>query len=175
MADLQTLARPYAQAVFAQAQAESVDQWSQALVRLSQGLEDAGVREAVAAPQITNEQLVELFVGLAGDDSTTVRNFLRLLAEYRRLPLLPQIAAQFAELRAAAEQRIEATVVAAMPVDEAQGNALQAALEKKLNRKVELSFEQDPELIGGVLIRSGDLVIDGSVRGDLTSLATQLS
>ncbi len=175
MADLQTLARPYARAAFAHAQSESVEQWSEALGRLAQALEDDSVRAVISTPQVRIEQLVELFGAVSGVENANVRNFLSLLAEYRRLPLLPQIAEQFAELRAASEQRLDATVVAAMPVDDAQGAALQAALEKKLNRKVTLSFQEDPSLIGGVVIKSGDMVIDGSVSGELALLAHQLS
>lgn len=175
MADLQTLARPYARAAFAHAQSDSIEQWSEALGRLAQALEDDTVCAVISTPQVRNEQLVELLVAVSGVESANVRNFLSLLAEYRRLPLLPQIAEQFADLRAAAEQRLDATVVAAMPVDDAQGAALQAALEKKLSRKVTLSFQEDPSLIGGVVIKSGDMVIDGSVSGELTLLANQLS
>ncbi len=175
MADLQTLARPYARAAFAHAQSESVEQWSEALGRLAQALDNDSVRAVISTPQVHSDQLVELFAGIAGTESANVRNFLSLLAEYRRLPLLPQIATQFADLRAASEQRLDATVIAAMPVDDAQGAKLQAALEKKLNRKVTLSFEDDPSLIGGVVIKSGDMVIDGSVSGELALLANQLS
>lgn len=175
MADLQTLARPYARAAFAHAQADAAELWTEALGRLAQSLDDAVVRELISAPQVSDEQLVELFAGIAGAEDTNLRNFLSLLAEYRRLPLLPQIAEQFAELRAAADQRLDATVIAAMPVDDAQGAKLQAALEKKLSRKVSLSFEEDSSLIGGVVIKSGDMVIDGSVSGELALLANQLS
>ncbi len=175
MADLQTLARPYARAAFNHAQSDSVEQWSEALGRLAQSLDDESVRAVISTPQVRDNQLVELFAGIAGYESANVRNFLSLLAEYSRLPLLPQIAEQFAQLRANAEQRLDATVVAAMPVNDVQGAALQAALEKKLNRKVTLSFEEDPSLIGGVVIKSGDMVIDGSVSGELALLANQLS
>lgn len=175
MADFKTLARPYAQAAFQQAQAESLDQWSNALTRLASACSEESVRLAVGNPQIDRADLVELFVGLAGEDFPSMRNFLTLLADYGRLMLLPQIAEQFAELRAAFEKRFDATIVSAMAVNDQQADALKKALETKLSRAVELHFEEDPELIGGAVIRSGDLVIDGSVRGELGQLAGQLS
>lgn len=175
MADFQTLARPYAQAAFRQAQTESLDHWSSALARLATAVRDPQVATLVGNPGVSQQDLVALLVNAAGESSGSLENFLRLLAEYRRVPLLPEIAEQFAALRATAESRLDAVVTAAMPVDDKQAAALKAALEAKLNRAVSLSFAEDPNLIGGVVIQMGDVVIDGSVRGELSRLSAQLS
>lgn len=175
MADFQTLARPYAQAAFRQAQTESFGSWSEALARLAAVIQSPQVRALVGHPLVARADLVDMLVSMAASDAPSIRNFVALLAEYRRLPLLAEIAEQFEGLRAAAENRLDATVVAAMPVDSTQSAALQSALESRLQRKVTLRFETDPELIGGVVVKSGDMVIDGSVRGALGQLSRQLS
>lgn len=102
-------------------------------------------------------------------------NFLRLLSENHRLALLPEIAALYEELRAAAESRVEAEVVSAFAVEQNQLNDIAAALKKRLGRDVTLATRIDPSLVGGVVIRAGDLVIDGSVQGRLRALATHLN
>lgn len=175
MADFQTLARPYAQAAFRHAKAESLDLWSGALARLASAVQDPQVATLVGNPGCARQDLVALLVNAAGESDVSLENFLRLLAEYNRVPLLPEIAEQFAALRAAAESRLEALVTAALPVDEKQAAALKSALEAKLDRAVSLSFAEDPDLIGGVVIQMDDVVIDGSVRGELSRLTAQLS
>jgi len=99
----------------------------------------------------------------------------RLLGENGRLAILPDIAAQFELLRAQAEQRMTATVVSAYPLTESEINNIKSALNKRLNRSIDLITETDDSLIAGAVIRAGDLVIDGSMRGGIQKLATQLS
>jgi F-type H+-transporting ATPase subunit delta len=99
----------------------------------------------------------------------------RLLVENRRLGLLPEIIAQFESLRAEAEARIEATVVTPFPLAATQMKTINESLRRKFGREVNLTTETDKSLLGGIVIRAGDLVIDGSIRGRLAELATHLS
>jgi F-type H+-transporting ATPase subunit delta len=102
-------------------------------------------------------------------------NFIRVLHENRRLALLPEIARLYDELRAEAESRVEAEVASAFEIGDAQLKSIAAALKKRFGRDVTLTTRIDPSLVGGVVIRAGDLVIDGSVRGQLHALATHLT
>lgn len=175
MADLQTLARPYAVAAFRHAQgAAALDAWDTALERLGAAARTDAAQVVIKAPQVPADTAAGVLAGVVSEAPDGLQAFLRLLAEYDRLALLPAIAAQFARLRRDAENRLDATVRTAMPVDAAAAQSLQAALARQLGREVSLQFEDDPELIGGVVIESGDIVIDASLRGDLERLAQQL-
>ena len=176
MSELNTVARPYAQAVFDLAKAAStLAQWSDMLGFAAAVSSDAGMREAIDSPNLTVGQQADLFSQVCGDNiDDQGRNFVKLLAENRRLTLFPQIAALFETLRADAEGTLEATVISAKPMSDAQQQDIANALKARFNREVALSVETDESIIGGAIIRAGDTVIDGSVRGKLEKFAHAL-
>lgn len=175
MADVQTLARPYAVAVFRHAQgADAVAAWADCLSRLAAAVATPEMSVVISAPQVSAEDAAAVLEQAAGEAAPGLPAFLRLLAEYDRLALLPAIASAYTRLQREAENRLDAVVRTALPLDEAQAKGLEAGLASRLGRSVSLQFEDDAELIGGVVIESGDIVIDASLRGDLTRLAQQL-
>ncbi|MCC7462657.1 MAG: F0F1 ATP synthase subunit delta [Gammaproteobacteria bacterium] len=177
MAEAATTARPYAQAAFAAARdGQALPAWSAFLGLASAVIGDARVRALIGNPRVVTAQLVDFLQELAGASGTAAQgNFLRLLAENRRLLLLPEIAAQYDVLRAAAEGRADVQVKTAMALDAAQEQRLVAALEQRLGRRVRLQVEIDARLIGGAIVRHGDLVFDGSLRGRLGRLAAAMT
>lgn len=177
MAELSTLARPYARAAFEYADGHSaLDVWLEELATAAAIAAEDRVREVLSRPALTADKQAELFIGLCGDSvSESMANFLRVLAANRRLTLLPEISAQFAELRAAREKSIDVQVISAFELSQEARDRLSDVLGKRLEREVRLSSETDSSLLGGLLIRAGDTVIDGSVRGRLNKLAEALT
>jgi F-type H+-transporting ATPase subunit delta len=177
MAEKITIARPYAKAVFEQARTrKSFDRWSKALTAAASVVADERVAKLLTSPRVTPDQLVDFIKEVTGgalDEQGT--NFLRTLAENRRLGLLPEIAAMYEELRAEVENIADVQVTSALPLDEAQKQKLVAALRKRLKREVRLHCDIDASLIGGAIARSGDLVIDGSLRARLERLASAIT
>lgn len=172
MAELRTLARPYAEAAFELARGDDrLAAWDDALQGLAMIVAHPDVHQLIGNPRVGDAELADAVIGIAGDDlDADVANLVRLLADRDRLALMTGIAEQFAELRAEAENRVEVTVTAASEVSEAQQQALTQALEQRLARRVDLSTEIDADLIGGAVVRAGDLVIDGSVRAQIARL-----
>jgi F-type H+-transporting ATPase subunit delta len=172
MADFTTAARPYAKAVFETAQETSnFEDWSGRLEFWSALVSHPDMSERLAAPGLTQQDratMIETVVGDGMDDHS--RNFIRLLSENNRIALLPDIHAIFENLRAEAEGEIEATVTSAFELTDAQRDSIIAALSKRLDRKVRLVNELDKDLIGGAIIRAGDLVIDGSLKGRVENM-----
>jgi F-type H+-transporting ATPase subunit delta len=177
MTDSLTIARPYARAAFADAQAHTqLAAWSATLHAAAQVVQDPRVAPLLGNPRVTPAQLAQLVDGAAADAlGEHGANFVRTLADNRRLAYLPQIAALFDELKDTAEGVADVTVTSAAALDEAQRSKLSAALEKRLKRKVRLHCELDPDLIGGAVLRAGDLVIDGSMRTRLNNIAYELT
>lgn len=177
MAEIQTLARPYAEAVFELAQARhALKPWSEMLALVSAIAADEHIQRLAADPRVDRARFRELFLDVCGKKLDEAgANFVRLLVENRRLNLLPEIVAQYETLKAEAEARVEATVTSAFALEPEQLKTLGEALKRKLGREVNLTAQVDKTLMGGVVIRAGDLVIDGSVRGRLADLATHLS
>jgi len=177
MADRLTIARPYARAAFAEARADqALEPWSQALAVASQVVTDPRVENLLGNPHVTAEELAQLVIGIAGGQlGAHGENFVRTLAANRRLGYLPQIAAQFDILKDAAQGVADVTVTSAAALNATQQQQLAAALEKRLKRSVRLHCELDPSLIGGAVVRSGDLVIDGSLRTRLDRIAYELT
>lgn len=173
MAEKATIARPYARAAFAHAlQSRTLAAWSGLLGQAAQVVADPQVARLLSSPHATPDQLAGLVseaAGPAGDEAQ--RNFIRALAHNRRLRLVPEIAAQFEALRAEEEQYVDVDVVAALPVDADQEQRLAGALRQRLGREVRLHTSIDASLIGGAIVRAGDLVIDGSLKGRLERLA----
>lgn len=177
MAEKLTLARPYVQAVFVQAKADkALDAWSRRLTRAAELILHPEVRDAMTSPRVTRQQAADLFIDLLGDLLDEAgRNFIRLLVENDRVELLPEIAELFAIRRAEAEGTIEAEVATAFELSADQQARLREALGKRLERKVTLTCRVDPQLLGGAVVRAGDLVIDGSALGRLNRLANELT
>jgi F-type H+-transporting ATPase subunit delta len=177
MAETRTVARPYAEAVFRLAQPQqALARWSEMFGLLAAVVADPRVARVVADPRVARDHAAGLVLEICrGRLDAAAANFVRLLAENRRLGLAPEIAALYEELRAAAEARIEAVVRSAYELEERQVEGLRQALGRRLGREVRVRVELDRSLLGGVVIRAGDLVIDGSVRGRLAVLASHLS
>jgi F-type H+-transporting ATPase subunit delta len=177
MAEAITVARPYAQAAFLFASTHhTLKDWSEMLSLLAAVADDAGMRELIDSPHVTETQLADLFIQIAGQHiNEKCANFIRVLCANGRLKLLPEIATLFEVQRREAEGTVQAQLVTAFPASESQQAAIIASLRKRLGREIELSCSTDSELLGGAIIRAGDLVIDGSVRGKLQRLGTALS
>jgi F-type H+-transporting ATPase subunit delta len=177
MAQTTTIARPYAKAVFELArEARDFAGWQAQLELLAHIAADPGVRVAIGNPKVETKDIAALVLGVAGDKLSPVgRNLVAMLAERKRLVVMGEVLEQFVALRREAEKTVEVELVTATPADAATQQRFAAALEKKLGRKVELKNRTDAGLIGGALIKAGDLAIDGSVRGRLERLATQLA
>jgi F-type H+-transporting ATPase subunit delta len=177
MADRATIARPYARAAFAHAQAsKDLAGWSKLLDTAAAVAADSRVSRLIGNPHVTADELVELLTGIADEaGGEGGRNFLRAMAQNRRLALLPEIAAQFKTLRSEVEHVIDVEVVAAQKIAAAQQKRLIAALESHFGCEVRLHTRIDESLIGGAIVRAGDLVIDGSLKGRLMRLASALT
>ena len=176
MAERATIARPYAKAAFAYARAANAfAAWSAGLATAAEIVADARVTAFTKSPRWTAADLAGFIGGVAGAKlDNGMRNFLAVLAENHRLLLLPEIAAQFEALRAAAENTVDVEVVSAVALDEAQTTKLADALARRFKRRVRMQNSVDATLLGGAMVRAGDLVIDGSLKGRLERLATEL-
>ncbi|PMR74722.1 F0F1 ATP synthase subunit delta [Billgrantia endophytica] len=177
MAETSTVARPYAKAAFDYARDnEALESWSDMLAKLGQVVAERDAQKLIASPKLAADRKVDLVIELADisvDDA--VRRFLETLGEKGRLTALGAIAEQFERLRADHEQRVDVTVVSAFALDDKQQNKLAGALKKRLNREISITTQVDPKLLGGVILRAGDTVIDGSVRGRLNRLSEALT
>lgn len=181
MAESTTIARPYAQAAFKLAQQnQALPAWSEMLGLAAVVAADTGMRKLLDNPRVTPTQLAELFVDILVDSrgdrfNDDGRNMLRLLAERRRLALLPEIFGLYEQFKNEAEGAIKAQLITAFPATDAQKQTIAAALKQRFGRDVQMEYLTDPTLMGGAVVRAGDLVIDGSVRGKLTRLGTALN
>jgi F-type H+-transporting ATPase subunit delta len=177
MAEAATLARPYAKATFDLARQEKkLADWSALLAGLAAAVREPDVARWIGHPAIGRGQLAEVLIQALGKDlSPPAQNLLRLLAEYNRLKLAPAIAAQYELLKADAERRVEVEITSAAPVDSAQQKTLLEAIRQRLERDVDVAWKTDPALIAGAVVRAGDLVIDGSVAGELAQLRQALT
>lgn len=174
MSQALTLARPYARAAFNAARDEGrIKAWSDALAFAARVAGDPQAAAALKHPQLTPRLAAQLLVNDASD-ATFVR-FVEMLADNRRLPLLPEIAGLFEQLRAEAERVVKARVRSATTLGDADLAAIHDGLRRRFGREVELQTELDPSLIGGAVIEAGDVVIDGSVRGKLERLQSALA
>lgn len=177
MADKLTVARPYARAAFQEARGEDrLAQWSDSLKTAAQVVRDPRVENLLGNPQVTPDELARLLIGIAGPAlGDHGANFVRTLAENRRLAFLPEISSQFEALKDETQGVADVTVTSAAVLDAAQQAKLSAALEKRLKRRVRLHTEVDPAIIGGAIVRAGDLVIDGSIATRLERIAYELT
>lgn len=184
MADNNTIARPYAEAVFELARASgSLEEWSASLEVAGQLLADGAVSTFLANPALSDEERLQFLADLfrAADENSLLAgsskegtNFLRLLLENDRIAVVPEIAEHFDALKDEVENTVDVTVTSATELNETQKQAITTALQERLRRNVRLETELDENLIGGAVIRAGDVVIDGSLRSRLESLSNAL-
>jgi F-type H+-transporting ATPase subunit delta len=170
-------ARPYALAAFKQAKEEGDPaRWSDMMALLQQVTGHPDVAALIVSPRLKSAQVADFIIDVCGDHlSDTGRNFVRVLAESRRLGLIRDIVAGFEAERAREERRSDVTVTSAFELSEAERNDINVAMTRRLGTKVDITVTVDPALIGGVIIRSGDMVIDASVRGRLNQMAQNVA
>ena len=176
MAELTTLARPYAKAAFEYAQAhQQLASWSAMLGLAAAVSQDDTMQRVLKAPRLTSTEKATTFVEVCGDKfDAQARNFLSIVSENNRMELLPEIADMFELYKAEQEKSVDVDVTSAFALNDEQQDKLAKVLSARLGREVRLHAAEDASLIGGVVIRAGDLVIDGSVRGKLAKLAEAL-
>jgi F-type H+-transporting ATPase subunit delta len=176
MAEAATIARPYAKAAFMWARdAKALPAWSEALHAGVALVTDSSIADLITNPQMSPDQVVSLFAGLGGGADEHWQNFVRLLAKNKRLEVLPDIAAQYELLRARYENEVDVQVTSAVALSDGQKTKLATALKTRFKRDVRMTTAIDPALLGGAVIRAGDLVIDGSINGRLQRMASDLS
>ena len=176
MAEPVTIARPYAEAVFKLAcEGNALPAWSDAIANIDSVVADARVQALISDPKIDAQQLEGLVLGVIGDKvSGEARNFVQVLVQNNRLDLMPMIRTHFEALKREKEGVLEAKIISALKMSDAQVTQLVAQLEAKYQRKVTVQVDTDATLIGGVKIVVGDKVIDATVRGKLDAMAAAL-
>jgi F-type H+-transporting ATPase subunit delta len=177
MAEISTIARPYAVAAYQLAkETKSLDKWSQMLAFVSAVASDAKMQDLINNPKIISRDLLDAFLKVCGDKlNEQGHNLIKVLIEYGRLSVLPAIASAYEALKAQEEGVLEAEIIAAAQPSKAEVNDLIKKLETKFGKKIEASVTVQPEIIGGIKIIVGDTVIDASVQGQLQNLAYTLS
>lgn len=176
MAENTTIARPYAQAIFELAKDQGdLSGWSEMLQLLNAIVSNEDVQGLLDSPKVTDEAVCDLILEISGEKlNDTGKNMVRVLADNGRLNVMPEIALLYEEERAKAEGTVEADVVSATELNDAQKQGIIASLAKRLGREVTLNCSVDESLVGGAIIRAGDVVIDGSVGNKLNKLASSL-
>jgi len=176
VAERATIARPYAKAAFEYARdTKSFAEWSQGLRAAAEIVADPRLAALTKDPQWSQADLVSIITDVAGSKlNPGMQNFVRVLAENHRLLLLPEIAVHYEELRSQVENTVDVEVISAIALNAAQQDKLATALSTRLKRKVRMQNSVDASLLGGAVLRAGDLVIDGSLKGRLQRLATEL-
>lgn len=176
MADYNTLARPYAKAAFEYALSESkLSEWSSMLQLVADATSNPEVANLIKSPALTSKEKAELLLEICAKQlDAPGSNFIKLLSDKSRLPLIPVIAEIYEAFKAEQEKAVDAVITSAYELNKEQQQELSKALSKRLDRDINLEVKIDKRLIGGVIIRTGDLVIDGSLRGRLAKLADSL-
>ena len=176
MAEPITIARPYAEAVFKLAsENNALAAWADAIANIDGVVADSRVQACISDPKVSAQQLEGLVLGVVGDKLTgDARNFVQVLVQNNRLDLMPLIRTHFEALKREKEGVLEAKIISALAMNDAQVKQLVAQLEAKYQRKVTAQVETDASLIGGVKIVVGDKVIDATVRGKLDAMAAAL-
>jgi F-type H+-transporting ATPase subunit delta len=177
MAENITIARPYAQAIFSLAQEQGdLKGWSDMLQFAAAVAADPEMVAVIDSPRFDNAQVADLFIEICGDKLNDAgKNMIRVLAENDRLEVLPEVAELYEAERSAVEGTIVAEVISATTLNDAQQKNIAEALKKRLGRDVTLECKIDESLLGGAIIRAGDVVIDGSVVGKLEKLTSALA
>ena len=177
MAEKSTIARPYAEAVFQTAEAgKQLKEWSAMLQTIAMITADADMQSLIGNTSVSKEQVAQLIIEIAGDVmNESGVNLVKLLAENRRLNVVAEIVEQYETLKADAEKTVEAEIVSAHEVSDAQQTMIAEKLKARLGREVSLKCRVDESLMGGAIIKAGDMVIDGSVSGQLNKLSVELA
>jgi F-type H+-transporting ATPase subunit delta len=177
MAELSTIARPYAKAAFEYARDnKQLSQWAEQLATVAAVTLDSTIKSVLHDPALTAQQQAETLNAVCGESlEGEARNFVAILASNKRLTLLPEICSLFAQYKANQEKSVDVEVISAFDLSDTTRDKLADVLGKKLEREVKVRTSTDSNLLGGVLIRAGDLVIDGSVRGRLNKLAEAMN
>ncbi|CND75428.1 F0F1 ATP synthase subunit delta [Yersinia enterocolitica] len=175
MSEFVTVARPYAKAAFDFAvEHQAVDRWQNMLAFTAQVTRNEQIAELLSGA-VAPETMSKTFIAVCGEKlDEPAQNFIRVMAENGRLLVLPEVLLQFIQLRASLESTVDVEVSSASPLNDEQLAKIAAAMEKRLSRKVKLNCKIDKSVMAGVVIRAGDMVIDGSVRGRLERLADVL-
>ncbi len=176
MAEAITIARPYAVAVFRLAKEKNaLAKWSEMLSFAAAVAQDAQMRALIEDPKLASADVERMFLSVCDDRlDETGQNLIKLLVEYGRLALVPEVAEAFEELKALDEGTLDAEITSAVKIGDAEVKALVGQLQIKFGKKVDATVKVDPEIIGGIKIVVGDTVIDASVRGRLQELAYTL-
>lgn len=177
MAELTTVARPYAKAAFQFADENgALAEWSAMLKFLAAVTQQDTVAQFIDNPKITSTRKAEGFLALCADKLNPAgTNFVSLLAQNKRLSALSEISVLFEVMKSEKERSVDALITSAFPLTSEQTSKLADSLTKKLGREVNVTTAIDNTILGGVVIKAGDLVIDGSVRGKLAKLAETLN
>jgi len=177
MAEAITVARPYAQAAFERArELGDLKGWSENLQAAADAVMNADVRAIITSPSAIKSQIVDLMLALTGSAvSDNQGNFIRLLVDGNRLILLPEIVMLYEAMRADAEKSLDVEVASAFDLSEEQKQKITAALKKRMGCEITLRCKTDRDLLGGIVVRAGDKVIDGSARTHLSELANALA
>ncbi|MDP2806118.1 MAG: F0F1 ATP synthase subunit delta [Gallionellaceae bacterium] len=172
-----TAARPYAQAAFDEAQKlGELKAWSEMLSAATAAVANPDMQSVIRSPKVKTEQLSGLMLALSADKAGQMaKNFIKILVENNRLLVLPEIYALFEVLRAEAEKSLDVVVTSAYDLTDAQKQKVSASMKTKMGREIKLTCETNRELLGGIIIRAGDKVIDGSARTRLSELAVALA
>lgn len=177
MSDLSTAARPYAKAVYELASENNdTGKWSESLAYLSVVCNDEQVKTRLDDPTISREKIADLLISICGDKvDAQGGNLIKLMSESGRLSLMSEVTEIYEELVASSKGMIDAKMVSAFEVTDAQKESVIASLKKRFNKEVRLEVSVDADLIGGAVITAGDLVIDGSVKGRMAKMSTTLA
>ena len=177
MAELATIARPYAEAVFRLAkQANALPAWSDALNLIVSVYQDPQMQAAMANPKVTSADIEKLLLAICGERVDAVaRNLIQLLVNNRRLSVLAEIRNLFEHLKLEDEGKLDAKISSAFPMEEAQRSQVVNLLSSRFKRKINATVTVDPDLIGGIKVEVGDKVWDASVRGRLQTMAATLT
>ena len=176
MAELATIARPYAEALFEVAQGGGAEQTASQLDALAALAADPQLRQFADSPKVADEQVFELMASVAGTPlSDSVRNLLRAVLDNGRLAALPEIAAQFRTLVNQGSGVSDASIYSAYPIDTAQLPEVVGALERRFGRRLNATVRLEPELIGGIRVVVGDEVLDTSVKARLAQMKSALA
>ena len=179
MAEASTLARPYAQAIVNLAHADNtIKTWSDTLTLLKEVTANESIVELIDNPDVSSESLISLISNICKDEQVELneqeQNFLKITAENGRMDVIPDIADSFEVMRSEEEGNIQAQVISAYAVNATQKKSIAAVLKKRLGREVTITTQTDKSLLGGVIIRVGDRVIDGSVKSQLEKITLSL-
>ena len=176
MAELSTLARPYAKAAFEYAIGDDLAGWSTQLALAAAVAQTDNMVRVLSSPSLTCAQQAQYFIDVCGEAlSAKAQNFIKVLADNKRLTLLPEIAALYEQFKANREKSVDVEVATAFELDADIKEKLAKALSGKLERDVNVQTSIDKNLLGGVVVRAADVVIDGSIRGRLNKLAETMS